>query len=74
MSDNTLDERVSAIEAQLQGKTLEEHFREQSQLIDRLFADRFEEFDKKWDARFKPVERDLAVIKDVLKVILTRLP
>ena len=33
-------------------KTIEDQFREQAELIDRLFAYRFEEFDKKWDAKF----------------------
>jgi hypothetical protein len=47
----SLEERVSALEVQMGGKTLEEHFREQSQLIDRLLAYRFDEFEKKWDAR-----------------------
>jgi hypothetical protein len=34
----------------LGNRTLEEHFREQAELIDRLFVYRFEEFDEKWDA------------------------
>jgi hypothetical protein len=51
MARKSLEERVSALEAQMAGKTLEEHFREQSQLIDRAFAYRFAEFEKKWEAR-----------------------
>lgn len=63
-----MEERVSAIEAQLAGKTLQEHFREQAELIDRLFIHRFDEFDKKWDAKLEakfesklaPIRNDLA--------------
>lgn len=44
-------ERLSAVEAQLGGKTLEQQFREQAELIDRLFIYRFEELDSKWDAK-----------------------
>jgi hypothetical protein len=66
MSEKSLEERVSAIEAQLGNKTLEQHFREQAELIDRRFAEsfreqgelidrlfvyRFDEFDAKWDAK-----------------------
>jgi hypothetical protein len=40
-----VEERVAAIEAQLAGKTLEEHFRAQAELIDERFAAR--------DARLK---------------------
>lgn len=66
MAEKSLEERVSAIEAQLAGKTLEEHFSEQAELIDRRFAEsfgeqaelidklfiyRFDEWDKRWDAK-----------------------
>jgi hypothetical protein len=66
MPKKSLEDRVSAIEAQLAGKTLGQHFREQAELIDRrldeslrtqaelidgLFALRFDEFDKKWDVK-----------------------
>jgi capsule polysaccharide export protein KpsE/RkpR len=68
MAEKSLKERVSEIEIQLAGKTLEQHFREQAELIDRrfdgsfraqaelidrLFAYRFGEFDKKWDAKLE---------------------
>ena len=43
---------MSALEAKVGSKTIEEQFREQAGLIDRLFAFRFEEFDKTWDAKF----------------------
>jgi hypothetical protein len=51
MAKKSLEERVSAIEAQLGGKTLQEHFREQAELIDRLFAFRFRELEDRWDAK-----------------------
>jgi hypothetical protein len=68
MAKEPLEERVSIIETQLAGKTIEEHFREQAELIDRrfddsfraqaelidrLFAHRFDEFDRKWDTKFE---------------------
>jgi hypothetical protein len=44
-------------------RTIEEQFREQAELIDRLFLCRFDEFDKKWDgkrdARFARFEQKL---------------
>jgi DNA anti-recombination protein RmuC len=66
MAKKSLEERVGALEAQLGNKTLEQHFREQAELIDRRFAEsfreeaelidrlfvyRFDEFDKKWDVK-----------------------
>jgi hypothetical protein len=48
-----------AIEAQLAGKSLEEHFREQAELIDERFAIR----DAKWDSRFRIIERDISTLK-----------
>jgi hypothetical protein len=66
MAEKTLEQRVSALEAQLSNKTLEQHFREQAELIDRrfgesfrehaelidkLFVYRFEEFENRWDAK-----------------------
>ena len=50
MAKGSIEERVSAIEAQLAGKTLEQHFREQAELIDRLFVYRFDEFEKGFEA------------------------
>jgi len=40
-------------------KTLEEHFREQAELIDKRFAVR----DAKWDARFRRIEQDIGTLK-----------
>ena len=51
MPEESFEARLTAIEAQMAGKTLETHFREQAELIDRLFIYRFEEFDKKWDEK-----------------------
>lgn len=51
MPEKSFEARVAAIEAQMAGKTLETHFREHAELIDRVFIYRFEEFDKKWDGR-----------------------
>jgi len=57
--------QASAIESQLAGKNLQEHFREQAELIDTLFAYRFDELDKKWNGvpRFGAVERDVGILK-----------
>jgi len=51
MVEKSLEARVAALEGQLAGKTLEEHFREQSSLIDRLFVYRNAELEKKIDAK-----------------------
>lgn len=59
MARKSLEERVTAIEAQLAGKSLEEHFREQAELIDERFAIR----DAKWDSRFRTIERDISTLK-----------
>jgi len=59
MAKKSLEARVSLIEVQLAGKTLEEHFREQAELIDERFAIR----DAKWDARFWVIERDISTLK-----------
>ncbi len=85
MAEKSLEERISALEAGLAGKTLQEHIREQAELIDRLFIYRFDEFDKRWDeklenkletkleAKLAPIRNDLAAVKEAVKVILTRL-
>jgi hypothetical protein len=49
MAERTLEERVAALEKQMGGKTLQEHFREQAELIDR----RFDEFEKRQDAKWE---------------------
>jgi 7,8-dihydro-6-hydroxymethylpterin-pyrophosphokinase len=52
MAAKSLADRVAALEAKVGDKTFQEQFREQAELIDRLFIYRFEEFDKHWDAKF----------------------
>lgn len=69
MADKTVEERLTALEAQLEKKTLEEHFRGQAGLIDRLVVHRFEAI----DAKLKPIRADLAIIKHAVGVLLTRL-
>lgn len=63
MAEKTIEERLSALEAQLENKTIEQHFREQAELIDRLFVYRFEGLDKKLepklDARLSSLENRL---------------
>ena len=59
MAEKTLVERISAIEAQLGTIPIEEHFREQAELIDRVFVYRFDEFERKWDAKLESLEARL---------------
>ena len=61
MANRSLEQRVSAIEAQLAGKTLEEHFRAQAELIDARFAAR--------DARLGRLERDVSALKKDMVVV-----
>ena len=51
MAERTLEQRVAALEKQMGGKTWQEHFREQAELIDQRFADFEKRQDAKWDAR-----------------------
>jgi hypothetical protein len=69
MADQSLEDRVSALEAQLGNKTLEQHFREQAELIDR----RIEDVEARLEAKLKPIKADLVIIKHAVGVILTRL-
>jgi hypothetical protein len=69
----------------LAGKTLQEHFRDQAELIDQLFIYRFDEMDKRWGAKLEAkleakfeskletIRNDLAAVKDAVKIILKRL-
>jgi hypothetical protein len=84
-SAKSLAERVAALEAKVGSKTIEEQFREQAALIDRLFIYRFDEFDRKWeeklertlaqklDQKLARVQPDIAAMKDDIKTILARL-
>ena len=72
-----MEDRVSAIEAQLAGKSLEEHFREQAELIDQRFAEQDKKWDAKLEAKFEsklaPIRNDLAAVREAVKTVLTRL-
>ena len=59
MSAKSLTARVAALEAKVGSKSIEEQFREQAELIDRLFAYRFEEHDKKIDIKLAALEERL---------------
>jgi hypothetical protein len=39
MADKSLQQRVAIIEQSMDGKTLQEHFREHGELMDRRFAE-----------------------------------
>ena len=88
MTAKSLAERVAALEAKVGDKSIQEQFREQAELIDRLFTDRFQEYDKSMDAKLakletkletkleaklEPVRSDLTFLKDAATVILARL-
>ena len=70
MADTSLEER-----------SVEEQFRGQADLIDRLLIYRFAELDKRWDAKLdaklegklKPMRNDMALVKEAVKNILRRL-
>ena len=100
MTPKSLSDRVAALETKVGDKTIEkqfreqaelidgrlvESFREQAELIDRLFIYRFDEFEKKLDAKFEakleskleeklqPIRTDIALIKNAVLTILGRL-
>lgn len=56
-------ERVAALEGKVGEKTIQEHFREQAELIDELLAQRFHEFDKRWSLRFAAIERTIGSLQ-----------
>ena len=62
MADRSIEERIAVIEGYMAGRTLEEHFREHAELIDRRFAEvhaRFTAQDKRFEAiesRFTAIE------------------
>ena len=68
MAEKSLEDRASA-EAQLGYKSFEEHFREQAELIHRLFAYRFAEFGEKWKVN---LDTKLAALDDSLESHLER--
>ncbi len=62
MADQSLEERVAVLEGYMGGRTLEEHFREHAELIDRRFAEvhaRFAQVHARFtaqDKRFEAIE------------------
>jgi len=89
MAGKSLADRVAALEAKVGGKSIEAQFREQAELIDRrfddefrqqaelidkLFAYRFEDLDKKWSPRFAKMERDIAIVREGISILLKRRP
>ena len=59
VTNTSLDERVALLEKLMGGKTLEEHFREHAELIDRRFAEvhaRFAEIHARFTAQDKRFE------------------
>jgi hypothetical protein len=56
MSAKSLAARVAALEAKVGSKSIQEQFREQAELIDRLFTYRFDEYDKKIDLKLAALE------------------
>ena len=68
---NSLANRVAALEVKVGSKTIEEQFREEAGLIDRLFAQRFEELDKRWGPRFAAMERALGVVQTDVSTLKT---
>lgn len=86
MSDKSLEKRVTVLEAMMGDKTLEEHFREHAELIDRRFAEvharfaeihaRFTAQDKRFEAmdeRFNRVDHELGMIRRDVGTILAKL-
>lgn len=87
MAEKSLADRVAELEAKVGSKSIEVQFREQAelidrrfsqefseqaQLIDRLFIQRFEELDKKWEPRFAALERDMAIVREGIGILLKR--
>ena len=70
---------MRALETKVGSKTIDEQFREQAELIDRLFVYRFEESDRKWEAKLEtkfeeklaPIKSDIAVLKTDVAVLKT---
>jgi uncharacterized coiled-coil protein SlyX len=73
MAEKPVEERIAAIEAQLGHIPIEEHFREQAELIDRVFVYRFEEFERKWEARLESLESRLGSLESRLDSLESRL-
>jgi hypothetical protein len=63
MAGKSLTDRVASLEAKVGSKTIQEQFREQAELIDELFAYRFEQLGKQLSPRFLSMERALSVVQ-----------
>jgi hypothetical protein len=85
MANRSLDERVAILESSMGGKTIEQHFREHAELIDRRFAEvhsrftaqdkRFEAIDARFgaiDARFVSIEARFGAIDAQLVAVHAR--
>ena len=85
----SLVDRVAGLEAKVGNKSIDEQFREQAELIDRrftdefrqqaelidrVFAQRFEELDDRWSPRFANLEKDLAIVREGISILLKRPP
>lgn len=73
--DRRFDEEFRT-QAELIDRRLDESFRAQAELIDRLFAVNCEEFERKSDAKLdrklEPITRDLGILREGIKILLTR--
>ena len=83
MARASLAARVAALEEQMGNKTMEEHFREQAELIDRRLDESFRSQaelidrlflarDTKWDLRFGRMEKDIAIVREGIAILLKR--
>jgi len=80
MAEKSLEDRVAALEAKVGDKSIAEQFRVQAELIDQLLAYRFEENERKWDAKLEikleeklqPIRDDLAAVRDAVRILVER--
>jgi hypothetical protein len=83
MARSSLAARVAALEEQMGNKTMEEHFREQAELIDRRLDESFRSQaelidrlflarDQKWDVRFGRIEKDMRIVREGIGILLKR--
>jgi hypothetical protein len=83
MARSSLAARVTALEEQMGNKTMEEHFREQAELIDRRLDESFRfqaelidrlflARDPQWDLRFGRMEKDIAIVREGIGILLKK--
>ena len=85
MAAKSIENRVAALEVKVGNKTIHEQFREQAELIDRRLADefrgqaelidrlfgyRFDEIDKKWGPQFAALQKDMAIVREGISILL----